>query len=196
MFAIPSCVVLWFTLEKIIQWVSGKEFSQKWSSNLVSATHSVFTVMECLLALYYGFDPYIIFVVSMSYFIYDIRNYDVKSIYFIHHIFSICALVHVITCKMDVFNALTCFFFTEIGNFPIYVMYCLHAHPNKNYLPRFHDIVLICEFIGFVIFRIIIVSYVLTSAQHIITILFGICLQIANLNWAIGMFKKVKKSIC
>lgn len=194
MWLIPSFMLVWFMWEKLIQAASGKRFSQKWSSNLVSATHSVVTVAECWLALQDELDPAVIFVVSTSYFVYDIRNYPAGTVYFIHHICSILALTYGINCGPDTGMALTCFLFTEIGNFPVYVMYCLFTHPNKDYLNRWHDVILVWEFVWFVVFRILVVSWVLSSAVHPISIFLGTALQAANIKWASGMYSKVRNS--
>jgi hypothetical protein len=195
MWGIPKCMFMWFMLEKFIQRISGEKFSQKWSSNLVSAAHSVTTVVLCWWALKEKLSPIVIFVVSTSYFLYDIRNYKLESIYTMHHICAIMGLIHGVNSGTDIPMALTCFLFTEIGNFPLYLVYCLFNHHNKVYLDRWYDIVLKWEFGWFVMFRIIIVSWVLTSAVHPISIMFGCILQFANIKWACGLYDKVRKSL-
>jgi hypothetical protein len=193
MFVLAGAILSWFAIDKIIQGISGAKFSQKWSSNLVSATHSVITVADCWLALHDALNLEVIFVISASYFMYDIRNYPIGNIYYIHHICAIIGLAYGIRCGSDISMALACFMFTEIGNFPIYVMYCLHTYPNKVYFERWHDIVLVWEFAWFMLFRIIIVSWVLLSAVHPFSIFLGVSLQAANIKWAIGMYFQVCK---
>jgi hypothetical protein len=194
MWVIPSCMFMWFMWERLIQKVSGERFSQKWSSNLVSATHSVAIIIMCMSALREELDPVFIFVVSTSYFLYDIRNYEVGTVYYMHHIFSIVGILHGVTSDSDMLVALAGYLFTEFGNFPVYVMYCLFTHPNKAYLDRWYDIILVWEFVWFVVFRIIIVSWILTSAVQPLTIFLGVTLQIANIKWVSGMYNKIRQS--
>lgn len=193
MIYIPLYVLFWFLCERVIKLVSGKRFDSKWSSNLVSSVHSVGTCVKCYASLngYGNINQIINF--SVSYFLYDIRNYGFKSVYFIHHVFSTLALVYLINHPEEEEQVLKGFLLTELGNFPVYIMYCLLTHPNKTYLKKWYLIVLKLEFLWFSFFRVFMVGLVMLRVNKLPVKVVGGVLQIANLYWCSGLLNKMRK---
>lgn len=191
---IPTYILGWFIYENCIRSISGDHFSEKWSSNLVSATHSLLMVVSCMLAVNSKIDPINIFSISSAYFIYDIQNYSFGTLFFVHHIFSLIAIIHASKFVPNLMITMACYGFTELGNFPLYVMYCMLNHHNKVYLSRWYKIVLVWEFIWFIIFRIAIVGWISTYLVDPISIFLACVLQIANIKWTFGLFGQIQKA--
>lgn len=190
-----ACVALWFSYEKLLIWISGPKFPKKWNTNLLSATHSVLSWLECYAVLNGWGSLNEIYHFSVSYFLYDLKNHKLNTIYVPHHILSIIALIYGTHPGVDKPWILWGYLLTEFGNFPLYVMYAMINHYNQTYHQRWYKHVLIWEFIWFVVFRIIAVSYVLTYTQLPYTHLIGFVLQLANIKWSLGLYKKIKTEV-
>jgi hypothetical protein len=192
-FDIIPYLFAWRICETIIQLISGEKFSQKWSANLVSLMHSISTCLNCYALLYWYGHAAGIRNFSVSYFIYDIRNYKFASAYFVHHIASIIVLNYCLSAYAleDINLTLYGFMCLEIGNFPVYVMYGLLTHHNSKYCDAWYSVILKLEFIWFVVFRVLMVSYFSTQLKNPVLKCIVVFMQLANLHWSKGMYNKL-----
>lgn len=191
-------VFLWYLYERILRLVFSKKFSQKWSGNLVSATHSVLVFLKCL-SIHWNLkkedqtdEIEFTKLFSVSYFIYDFKNNGFWSVFTPHHVFSIVVVQNILNINIDISWSILGYMFTEFGNFPLYIMYGLLFHPNPKYLQMYKKPVLVMEFMWFLIFRIGVVSYCALNAKLPANQIAGFILQLANIKWTAGMFQKLQ----
>ena len=176
--------------------ITNNNFSTKWSTNIVSAVHSISTCINCYLILIYpNLIPKIwVYQFSISYFIYDMFNYRFGSFFMIHHISSIAFLIHsyVVHDPLILFSTV---FFIELGNFPVYVMYALINHPDKQQLRIWYRPTLILEFVWFVLFRIIALAYICYKTDITSYRIIGAFLLTFNIKWVTGLGFKVYEEL-
>jgi hypothetical protein len=187
-------IFLWFLYEKLVKLLSGPKFSRKWNANIVSSTHGILLVLKCYFMMFRGWDitNSNLLRFSATYFLFDLKNHNTKSMFFWHHLLSITALWFITQKNVDTEITIKGYMFTELGNIPLFVMYGLLTHYNKSYLNQWYKPVLIFQFIWFVFFRILVIAYYMLQLKLPISWLVGFGIQSANIKWTLGLFRKLK----
>lgn len=161
--------------------------SDKWINNLISGIHSVVVVAECHIKDNFNYLRYF----SIVYFMFDLINYEFPSMFSYHHILTSGLLYYVDNNFVDKDIFITCYKYVELGNFPVYIMYGIiksETNINKSY----YKLLLYWEFVWFIFFRIIIVTYLSLFAKSYFGFLLNIPFQFANINWSVGIYKKIR----
>lgn len=189
----------WWALEGILSCCMDNRDakSAKRVANWVSCTHSILASVLCACSILSNayLQPYTgnsVVSLSVSYFLYDIRNYKAGTFYHAHHVFSIISIMQgFLHVNQDTYWSYFIYMATELGNLPIYIMCELIYNPNRGYLREYEYRVLLAELGFFALFRIIVAS---VAASHL-TLLpsWGIfcVLQSANLVWIRGIYSKI-----
>lgn len=171
--------------------------NNKIKRNMISATHSVITILLCY------FNQYaLVYYISTSYFIYDsiLQIYNnimnrASILMLFHHVISIYALQYLYDYENHLL-LMYCYMILEISNIPMYIMYHLVKTRNRRkYLVNF---VLLCEIFSFMILRVVYLGYVyvnnITRYSYDIIVI-ATLLYILTLVWLIGMINQFKDNI-
>lgn len=165
------------------------EHGRKFCQNLNSMLHSITSVVLCTLAMGHPFLVDWIYIVSTGYFLQDLRNNKLLSIYTPHHIISIYALYAL--NSEDRWIILVGFFTCELANLPMYLVYGAHHHIRVSKNKRLIRILTIMEFIQYTIFRCLLPFYlfgfIISQKIKLISCVF----HISSIAWTRGIWKQI-----
>lgn len=114
----------------------------KFARNMMSAFHSMCVIYLCQHV------PEWVRPISIGYFIQDIRNYPLGSVYIPHHIISVIVLY-----ASSGGAVLEGFRICELSNLPIYCVYAMKHHPATKDKKWLILIAMVAEFISFLLLR-------------------------------------------
>ena len=192
-------LVEWRALENYVDRIAPRRhgsYETKRVANWMSLTHSVITVALCAGMLVWSLDGWILVPWSVSYFIHDIRHYKPGAMIHWHHVFAIAAVIHGFQFENSDSQCYKWgYMLTEIGNLPVYVMYEFIVRPDKEYLTKYRNDLLLLEFVFYIVFRILGVILVMTRAVLTVTKFNALALQAANLIWVTTLYEQIITSM-
>ena len=168
-------------------------YESKRVANWMSLTHSLTAVGLCGVMLASDtLASWILVPISVSYFAHNIRHCTPGTLIYYHHILSIAAVIHGFQfASEDLRWYKWGYMLTEIGSVPLHVMYELRVRPDKTYLVRYGDDILLLEFVFFIVFRILSVVLVMTHTMLMVTKINALALQAANLIWVCDLAEQI-----
>jgi hypothetical protein len=167
-------------------------YENKRVANWISLTHSLTAVGLCAGMLVSDMASWILVPVSVSYFAHNIRHYAPGTLIYYHHILSIAAIIHGFQFgSSDLYWYKWGYMLTEIGSIPLHVMYELRIRPDRTYLVKYGDDMLLLEFVFFIVFRILSVSLVMAYTNLWITKINALALQAVNLIWVCELAEQI-----
>ncbi len=126
--------------------------------------------------------------ISIGFFVYDLFNSRILSMYFLHHLGSIYLLSS--EFGIDKSICMYSFFILELSNIPLYFAYAI-IHHTSNFGKKNIRCWIIIEMISFLIFRVVIFSYQMFLLSSHCLKLTGVVLQLFGWVWFAGLYKQL-----
>jgi hypothetical protein len=164
--------------------------SRKFTRNLNSATHSVLSILWCSCAIHGYVTLNTVFACSAGYFLQDLRNEHMRSVYTAHHIGSVIALTYLFTS--DWMTVLVGFMMCEISNLPLYLVYGMRHHSNTTALQFPLLVAMWFELIAYTICRGLMPLWIYQHITHSGLYWFATALHFVSLAWIRGIWRSIR----
>lgn len=164
--SITLFVLCWILYEKIIKKIVNNK-SINLADFIIKSTHLILLIIIGIFILINYININWILVISSSYFIYDLKTSNNNSLFIVNYLILIIFLVKYKISESDFKLIIFGFIFNEFGNYPIYIMSYLNNHYERKQYIKWRTSIIIWEFLWFIIFRIIAVSYIIININSL-----------------------------
>jgi hypothetical protein len=194
-----TCYLGWYILSYINVYIFNYQ-SKGWLDNNINLLNAVVCISTILYEIYNDIIPtqYSFYYYTMvSFFIYDFKNTDRFSIFWMHHILT-TGVIYTIQCSAELhymkYSRNSLFIF-EIGNLSLYIPHIMNYSVNKLYWAPYNNLKILKVFtlIWYIVWRCINPLFIIINLPFWYALPLYI-FTIASWVWAIKLYKDTTKS--